>query len=106
MLVNNIANSKEEEPRSPTYLGEGMMKKNDKKETMPIVKKCIKYKMTDANEKKKTMPIAKKCIKDKMTNTSEEKKTTPWATPRSKIGSNDVNMTPLEIGFAQYIRCH
>jgi hypothetical protein len=27
ILANNIANSKEEEPISPTYLGEGMTKK-------------------------------------------------------------------------------
>jgi hypothetical protein len=33
MLANNIANSKEVEPISPTYLREGMMKKNDKMET-------------------------------------------------------------------------
>ncbi len=62
MLANNIANSKEVEPISPTYLGEGMTKKNDKMETTPI---------------------AKKCIRDKMTNTNEEKQTTLWATPRS-----------------------
>jgi hypothetical protein len=31
--------------------------------------------------------------------TSEEEQTTPRTTPRSEIGSNDVNMTLLEIGF-------
>ncbi len=77
-----MANSTEEEPKSPTYLGERMTKK-----------------MT----KKITTPIAKKCIRNKMMNTSEEKQTMPWVTPRSQIGSNDVNMTPLKIGFAQYI---
>jgi hypothetical protein len=41
-----------------------------------------------------------------MIDTNEEKQTTPWATPRSQVGSNDVNKTPLEIGFAQYIWCH
>jgi hypothetical protein len=25
------------------------------------------------------------------------------ATPRTKIGSNDVNNTPKEVGFAQYV---
>jgi hypothetical protein len=79
MLANNVANSTKEEPRSPTYLGKGMTKKNDKKETTPI---------------------ARKCIRNKMTNTNEEKQTMPWATPRSQVGSNDVNMTPSEIGFA------
>jgi hypothetical protein len=34
-----------------------------------------------------------------MKDTNKEQQTTPWATPRSKKGSNDVNMTPQEIGF-------
>jgi hypothetical protein len=58
MLTNNMANSTKEEPRSPTYLGEGMMKKNDKKETTPIAKKCIRNKMMNINEEKQTMPWA------------------------------------------------
>lgn len=53
-----MANSTKEEPRSPTYLGEGMMKKNDKKETTPIAKKCIRNKMMNINEEKQTMPWA------------------------------------------------
>jgi hypothetical protein len=36
---------------------------------------------------------------DVMTNSNDEKKTTPWGTPRSKMGSNDANMTTMEINF-------
>jgi len=35
-----------------------------------------------------------------MTDTNEEKQTTLWAIARLQVGSNDVNTTPLEIGFA------
>jgi len=70
MLTNNkqFLNSEEEKPRSPTYLEKGMIKMNDKKETTPITIECAKDEMMDINEKEQT---------------------TPWATPRSKIGSND-----------------
>jgi hypothetical protein len=33
----------------------------------------------------------------------ELKETTPHGTLRSKMGSNDMNMTPMELGFVQYI---
>jgi hypothetical protein len=45
------------------------------------------------------MPITIECAIEKITNTAEEKQTMAWATPRSEIGSNDMNTTPLEIGF-------
>ncbi len=32
MLINNIANTMEEDSRSPTYLGKGMIKMNDEKD--------------------------------------------------------------------------
>jgi hypothetical protein len=38
-----------------------------------------------------------------MMNTNEEKPTMPQASQRSKVGSNDINTTPLEIGLVQYI---
>jgi hypothetical protein len=43
--------------------------------------------------------------------TNEEEQTMPQATPMSKIVSNGVNTTPLEIDFIQYIQsrvgqCH
>jgi hypothetical protein len=34
-----------------------------------------------------------------MTDTNEEEPTTPQATKMLEIGSNDMNTTPLEIGF-------
>jgi hypothetical protein len=39
-----------------------------------------------------------------MMDTDEEEQTMPQATPMSKINSNDVNTTPLEIDYMQYIR--
>jgi hypothetical protein len=48
-------------------------------------------------DKEETTPINKECEGDEMTDTSEEEQTMPWPTPRSKVGSNDVNMTPSEI---------
>jgi hypothetical protein len=39
-----------------------------------------------------------------MTNNNEEEPTMPRASQRLEVGSNDVNTTPLEIGFVQYIR--
>jgi hypothetical protein len=39
MLVNNVEDSEEEEPRFSTYLEEGMTKTNDEEETMPTNKK-------------------------------------------------------------------
>ncbi len=35
--------------------------------------------------------------------TDEEEENLEPATPRTKIGSNDVNSTPKEVGFAQYV---
>jgi hypothetical protein len=80
--VNNIIDNEEEEPRSLTYLEEGMMEMDDKEETSVI---------------------AKKCVRDEMMNTNEKEQTTPQGTPRSEIGSN-MNMTPPKIGFVQYIQ--
>jgi hypothetical protein len=36
--------------------------------------------------------------------TNEEEPTMPHVTQRSKVGSNDVNMTPSGFSFMQYIR--
>jgi hypothetical protein len=68
MLANNIINREEEKPRSPTYPKKGMIEIDDEKETTPTTIECPKDEMVDINEKEQT---------------------TPWATPRSKIGSND-----------------
>jgi hypothetical protein len=35
--------------------------------------------------------------------TNEEEESLESATPRTKIGSNDVSNTPKEVGFAQYV---
>ncbi len=35
--------------------------------------------------------------------TYEEEKGLESATPRTKMGSNDVNNTPKQVGFAQYV---
>jgi len=42
-------------------------------------------------------------LEDIMTNSNGEKETTPWGTPRSKMGSNDVNTTTMEINSINYI---
>ncbi len=39
-----------------------------------------------------------------MMNTNEREQTTPHGTPTLEIGSNDMNMTPLKIGFVQCIQ--
>lgn len=39
MLVNNVEDSEEEEPRFSTYSEEGMTKTNDEEETMPTSRK-------------------------------------------------------------------
>jgi hypothetical protein len=77
MLANSVVDNEEEEPRSPTFLEEGMIIEiNDKEETTPINKECEGGEMMDTNEEEQTMP---------------------WPTPRSKVGSNDVNTTPPEM---------
>ncbi len=53
--------------------------------------------------KKKPSLTDRKCVVDEMTNTNEEEPTMPQAIQRSKVGSNDVNTTPLEINFMWYI---
>jgi hypothetical protein len=77
MSMNNIPNTTEEESRSQTYLGEGMMKMDHQEETTPTTTKCTRDKMMDTNQEEQTMP---------------------QVTQMSKIGSNDVNMTPPKIG--------
>jgi hypothetical protein len=56
VLMNNIVDSEEEEPCSPTCLGEGMTKRNDEKETMPTATKCSRNEIVDINEEAETMP--------------------------------------------------
>ncbi len=55
--------------------------------------------MMEMEDKEETMLTTRKCARDKMRDINEEQQSTPWATPRSKKGSNDVNMTPPKIGF-------
>jgi hypothetical protein len=45
--------------------------------------------MIEIDDEKETTPTTTECAKDKMVDINEEKQTMPWATPRSKIGSND-----------------
>jgi len=77
MLANSVVDAEEEEPRSSTYLEEGMI--------------------IEINDKEETMPINKECEGDEMMDTSEEEQTMPWPTPRSEVGSNDMNTTPPEM---------
>ncbi len=77
MLANSVVDNEDEEPRSPTFLEEGVIIEiNDKEETMPINKECEGGEMMDTNEEEQTMP---------------------WPTPRSKVGSNEVNTAPPEM---------
>ncbi len=80
ILKNNIADSEEEEPRSPTNPEKGMI---------------------DTNDEEETTPIGRKCARDEMTNTNQEGPTMPWVTQRLEIGSTDMNTTPPKIGFVQ-----
>jgi hypothetical protein len=78
ILMNNITNTKEKESRFPTYIGKRIIETDDEEETTPTTTNCIRDKMMDINEEEQTMP---------------------HATPRSKIGSNDVDMTLPKIGL-------
>jgi hypothetical protein len=78
----SVLNNEEEELKSPTNSEEGMMETNDKEETTPIDRECTRNEMMD---------------------TSQEEPTMPNVTQRSKVCSNDMNTTPLDIDFVQYI---
>ncbi len=54
-------------------------------------------------DEKETIPMITTFLEDIMTNSNGEKETTPWGTPRSKMGSNDVNTTTMEINSINYI---
>jgi hypothetical protein len=54
--------------------------------------------MAKIDDEDETTPTSKECARDEMIDTSEEEPTMPHATKMSKVGSNDMNMTPLEIG--------
>ncbi len=56
MTMNNIVNSEEEEPSSPTCLGEGMTKTNDEKEITFTTTKCSRDEIMDISEEEETMP--------------------------------------------------
>jgi hypothetical protein len=60
--------------------------------------------MTKMDDEEETKPTDRECTIGEMTNTNEEEPTMPQATQRSKVGSNDVNMTPPNISFMHYIR--
>ncbi len=51
------------------------------------------------NDEKETTPMITTFLENIMTNSNDEKETTPWGTPRSKMGSNGVNTTTMEINF-------
>jgi hypothetical protein len=44
-------------------------------------------------------------MENTMTDLEEEPEATKLTTPRSEMGSNDVNNTPKEYGYAQFVRC-
>jgi hypothetical protein len=51
------------------------------------------------DDKEESKPTDRKYIVDEMIDTNEKESTMPQATQRSKVGSNDVNTTPLDINF-------
>ncbi len=59
--------------------------------------------MAKIDDEDETMPTGKECARNEMTNTNEEEPTTPQATKMSKVRSNDMNTTPLEVGSMWYI---
>lgn len=60
--------------------------------------------MMKMDDEKETKPTNRECAIDKIMDTNEEEPTMPHVTQRSKVGSNDVNMTPSGFSFMQYIR--
>ncbi len=50
-------------------------------------------------DEKETTPMIITFSKNVMTNLNDEEETTPWGTRRSKMGSNDVNTTTMELSF-------
>jgi hypothetical protein len=53
--------------------------------------------MTKTYDEKETTLMITTFSEDVMTNSNDEEETTPWGTPRSKMGSNDVNTTTMEL---------
>jgi hypothetical protein len=43
------------------------------------------------------------CPEDIIMDLNDEKETTPHCSLRSKMGFNDMNTTPMELGFVQYV---
>jgi hypothetical protein len=76
--ANIITNKVEEDEDSTTCANVGMMESDDKEESMMLEPQSPKENMTN-----------------------EEEENPKLATPRTKIGSNDVNNTPKEVGSKQ-----
>ncbi len=62
---------------------------------------CVNAKMTELDNEEKTMMLEPWSLEQNMTN--EEKEIIKPTTPKTKTGSNDVNNTPKEVNFAQYV---
>jgi hypothetical protein len=55
------------------------------------------------DEKEEIKVLKTTYLEDTKTNSKEEHKTTKLTTPRSQMGSNDVNNTPKEYGSVQFV---
>ncbi len=80
MEANIITNKVEEDEDSTTCANVGTMESDDKEESM----------MPEPQSPKENM-------------TNEEEENPKSTTPRTKIGSNDVNSTPKKVGSKQYV---
>jgi hypothetical protein len=57
------------------------------------------------NDKEKNEVQETTYLEDTMMDLEEEHEATKLTTPRSEMGSNDVNNTPKAYGYAQFVRC-
>jgi hypothetical protein len=55
------------------------------------------------NDKKESEVQETTYLDDTMTSLEEEHEATKLTTPRSQMGLNDVNNTPKEYGYAQFV---
>jgi len=65
---------------------------------------CLKGRMTKLDEEEESKVPKTTYPKDTIMDSKEEEENIELMTPRSKMGSNDVNNTPVEIGSTLYIQ--
>ncbi len=65
---------------------------------------CSKGRMTELDDEGKNKVLKKIDPKDTIMDSKEEEENIEPMTPRSKMGSNDVNSTPTKIGFTMYVQ--